>query len=451
MQCVRETMRAMEQRAVRAAWPLTAMTVALVALMVFLSAGREDAFDTALYGLLAVAEATVGALIVSRRGGHRVGWVLLAMGVLTGVWEALEGWGHYAADNDLRGGVVGDWVIQWSWIVDLALIGLLLLWFPTGRLPGRRWRAGVWGLGAGMVLAWVGQALNPAIGVDLRAGENPVGVDGLPADALFAAGTLLLLGGIGAGIASLVVRFRRSAQLQRQQLKWLALAAAVILVASALGAAFWSQSVLAQVGVAVTLPLLPGAVGVAILRYRLYDIDLVVNRTLVYGALTAILAGVYAGAVLLFQLVLSPSSDLAVAGSTLVVAALFRPLRARLQSAVDRRFFRRKYDAQATLQAFAARLRDQVTLDAVDAELRDVVAETMQPAHVSLWLRRAPVPARHLTDRRTTPAIAAATPTHAMRGSRSWSRVTASVTVTMVNSEPSTETTVRSPSRVAAA
>jgi hypothetical protein len=208
---------------------------------------------------------------------------------------------------------------------------------------------------------------------------------------------VVLIGATMASIASLVFRYRHGRYDERQQLKWLTYAAGLVgLTAIALAVVeatvSWDTTELSNSVVSGSLATVPLAIGVAILRYGLYDVDLVINRTLVYGALTATLAAAYLGTVLLLQLALSPlteQSDLAIAGSTLAVAALFRPARRRIQELVDRRFFRHKYDAALTLERFGARLRDEVDLDALGGDLRRVVSDTMQPAHVSLWLRGA--------------------------------------------------------------
>jgi hypothetical protein len=219
--------------------------------------------------------------------------------------------------------------------------------------------------------------------------DNPVGVEGLGLRALVDPSFLLCAAAALAAVASLVVRFRRSHGVERQQLKWVTTSGCLLIVSFALGGIL-TEVVSEPVGWACMLvgfSIMAVAVAIALLRYRLYDIDVVINRALVYGFLTATLAASYLASVLLLQLVLSPSSDLAIAASTLAVAALFRPARSRIQGLVDRRFYRRRYDAERTLQSFGARLRDEVALDALTAELRGVVADTMQPAHVSLWLR----------------------------------------------------------------
>jgi hypothetical protein len=251
-----------------------------------------------------------------------------------------------------------------------------------------------WLAGLAMGLLMVGYAFARGPLEDYPRVDNPVGIDGAPGDALevfqFIGFPFFALAAI-ASMASLVVRFRGSLGVERQQLKWMAAAAALVVAAWLLNA-FFDQVIGEDISLILPLTLLalPAAATIAILRYRLYDLGLVVNRTLVYGALTAALAGAYLGIVLLLQLALEPltsDSGLAIAGSTLAVAALFRPLRARIQELVDRRFYRRRYDAGRTVEGFSARLRDEVELDALSADLRDVVRETVQPAHVSLWLR----------------------------------------------------------------
>jgi hypothetical protein len=287
--------------------------------------------------------------------------------------------------------------VQWSWFGVVAILAIFLpLYFPTGRLLSPRWRPVLWLGIAFLSSAVVSNALQPGpmewlAGV--RPARNPVVY--LPAakpllDVIGVAG-LCLLPGVGGAIAALVVRFRRSRGIERQQLKWFTSAAALaplpFLVYEVAPGAF-------ALLLAVILPLMPISVGIAILRYRLYEIDRIINRTLVYGLLTAVLGLGYASAVLVFgQLFGGVTGDpptWAIAGATLAVAALFQPARRRIQTAVDRRFNRRKYNTATTIQAFSTRLRDQIDLDTLTTELLAVVDQTMQPTEASLWLRPSP-------------------------------------------------------------
>jgi hypothetical protein len=369
----------------RLPWVLLTLTGLLVLVMLSLSLGREPFSDTLLYGLLALTFATTGALVASRQQANPIGWVFCAFGVWGGLIETWEAFAYHS----LPTGGAGEWVISWSWICDLAVYSLIFLLFPTGRLVTRRWRAVIWLLVAGCILAIPGQALNPD-NTEFAGGSNPTAVDSVAVQVAFYAGIGLVLAGLIASVASLMIRYRRASGIERLQLKQFVFAGSVIIAVMVVAVPFYYDSAAVRLAVGVALAALPVAVGIAILRYRLYDIDVVVNRALVYGALTATLAGAYLGLVLLLQLALSPlteESDLAVAGSTLAVAALFRPARARIQALVDRRFFRRRYDAGQTLERFGVRLRDEVDLDALGGELRTVVGDAMQPAHVSLWLR----------------------------------------------------------------
>jgi hypothetical protein len=370
----------------RRALAMLGVTIGLLTVMVPLAAGREEALDTILYSTLPLTLAVVGALIASRHPENPIGWLFCGLGLWIAVAELAEAYGYRAAEHGLPAGLAGEWLIAWSWIVEIVAWVILILLFPDGRLPGRRWRLAIWTALAGAALVFVGQAFS-ADGRDFSSGRNPLGVDSPLVEAAWPLGTLLLVVALAAAVVVLVRRFHRARGVEREQLKWFAYAGVILAVVVCLAGVFWYESIVVQGMFAVAVNAMVLAVGVAILRHRLYDVDVVINRTVVYVALTATLAAAYVGSVLLLQLVLSPGSDLAIAASTLAVAALFRPARARIQSAVDRRFYRRKYDAQRTLEAFSARLRDQVELQALNAELDAVVQETLQPAHVSLWLR----------------------------------------------------------------
>jgi hypothetical protein len=359
----------------------------------------------ALVAVVTLAFPTVGLLIATRRPGNAIGWLFLVTGISAALEDVLLGYATYALLTEpgaLPAGAAAGVLADVMWVPTIVVgTTLLFLLFPDGSLPSPRWRALVW---FAVVLA-VGYAIGTVILPgqtyffdDVAGVVNPFGVEALraPAQVAVDAAGMLVLPTAVAGMVALGLRFRRSHGDERQQIKWLVYTAAVFAPLTPL-LVIMSESDVRVGGVLVSdvlftlaLTAIPVCVGVAILRHRLYDLDLVINRTLVYGALTAILAGAYFGCVLLFQLALSPLTEdngLGIAASTLAVAALFRPARARIQAAVDRRFYRRRYDAARTLEAFGARLRDELDLDALAADVRAVVRETVQPVHVSLWLR----------------------------------------------------------------
>jgi hypothetical protein len=387
--------------AVWLAWSIWALSVAFAGLgliFLFLNGTFEDLLNESLGidAALALAFPTVGAIIASRRPGNAVGWIFCAIGLCGGASIFFAQYGIYALvtnPDSLPAGVIATWIATWVWLPSVTLtITFLLLLFPHGRLLSPRWRPVAW-LAAAVTMA--GTALLAIVPWDLLnpgvPAQNPVGVESLgylgiaPPVPIFLIGipTTLL------SVASLVLRFRRSRGEERQQLKWFVYAG--VLIVGALFVPLLVPGAAASLLQLLVMPLLPVAVGVAIMRYRLYEIDLLINRTLVYGALTALLVAVYVGSVVLLQGALraltGQESQLAVVASTLAVAAIFNPLRRRIQSFVDRRFYRRKYDAAKTLEAFSAKLRDETDLDALSDDLTSVVRETMQPAHVSLWLR----------------------------------------------------------------
>jgi hypothetical protein len=348
--------------------------------------------------ILAVTFPLVGALIASRRPGNPLGWIFCVIGLSQGLVTAGWEYGTYAlrtAPGSVPGGALASWFGLWSWALGLGLlITFALLLFPDGRLPSPRWRPLAW-LSAVPIAIFCGPVA--AAGWPLRGPAllDPAGEPAAPPllELLGAvAFPLMLLCGV-ACLVALALRFRRSRGIERQQLKWFVFAGAVtvagVLLTEGLGVAEGSflDGVLALAGLAV-VPSIPVAAGIAILRHRLYDIDRLVNRTLVYGLLTGLLAGVYAaGALWLPRLLGAGRSELAVAASTLAVAAAFQPARRRVQALVDRRFDRARYDAARTVEAFSARLRDQVDLDSLAAELLAVVDRTVQPAGAWLWLR----------------------------------------------------------------
>jgi len=381
------------------AWSMLAVFVVSLVLAAILAVANStlDAASFAGLSLGFAAFMVVGALIVAHRPTNAIGWMFSATALLASTAGLAAEYATYTLvtrPGSLPGAILAAWYASWPWYpaIALALVFTPLL-FPTGRLLSPRWRPVAWLAGtataAFTVLAALQANLGP-VGDPLIA--NPIGVAGLenPEESTVGVALLVLLTVLMlVAFGSLVLRFRRSRGEERQQLKWFTYAAALLPL---FVLADFLPGAVGDLASAVPIVVLPVAAGIAILRYRLYDIDRLINRTLVYGLLTALLAGVYAGAVLilgqLFGGVARDPPSWAVAGATLAVAALFQPARRRIQAVVDRRFNRRKYNTAQTIEAFSARLRDQVDLDTLSAEVLAVVDQTMQPTTASLWLRQ---------------------------------------------------------------
>jgi hypothetical protein len=358
--------------------------------------------------VIAIGFSTVGVVITPRLPRlNPIGWLFCTIGLVGGVRLFAA---EYAIvtllaepgslPSMLPGGETLAWVSSWVWVLHLGLFVFLALLFPDGRPPSSRWRPLVWGSGVVVVAGTVSVALWPetARGFDLI--NHPLGTE-VATDVINPVQTIVYALGLIAA-ASLLVRLRGSKGVERQQVKWFTYAVAMLatsatlayVVSESMGVVWldWVRSVLVLASVVG----LPVAVGIAILRYHLYNIDLIINRTLVYGPLTAVLAGLYFGSIvvlqLLFRALTGEGSQLVVVASTLAIAALFNPLRRRIHGFIDRSFYRRKYDAVKTLEAFSAKLRDETDLDALSDDLVGVARGTMQPAHVSLWLRPDPAP-----------------------------------------------------------
>ncbi len=355
--------------------------------------------------LVSLSFATVGALVASRQPRNAIGWIFCALGVCNSLAAASQGYAIYALLTGpayLPGGAVANWLSSLlAGPIVFAMFALVLLLFPDGRPLSSSWRAVVW-LDLAAIALIFGFAFKPGpLDTSLLDADNPFGIKGAGAlfEALGIVGIFLALAAAATGAVSLVLRLRRSRGDERQQLKWFAFAGAVFCAAFATGPVLWSLPPSSGFGWIWTVLFLsavstiPAAAGVAILRYRLYDIDVIINRTLVYGAVTATLVLVYLGGVAAAQTAFrlltgqEQQPQLAVVASTLVIAALFNPLRRSLQAFVDRRFYRKKYDAARVLEAFSARLREETDFDTLSEDLANVARETVQPEFVSLWLR----------------------------------------------------------------
>jgi len=340
----------------------------------------------------------IGAVIVARQPRNAIGWIYCGVGLLVGLAALANGYAKYwlASGSGMKSlGETAAWFSSWAWIpLVLVPTSLLLLLFPDGRLLSPRWRPVAWGAGIGIV----GYTLNVALETgglgDFPQISNPYGVDSPLVGMVGFAGVILAGCSMVASTVSLVVRLRRAGSEQRQQIKWFAYGGVVVVVTIVAGGFVSIWSIPASILIiSVALLGLPVFTGIAILKYRLYEIDIIINRTLVYGSLTIMLAVLYFAGVVgtqyFFRAVTGQERlpQLAVVASTLAIAAMFNPLRRRIQSFIDRRFYRRKYDATKTLEAFSSKLRDETDLGTLSDNLISAVRETMQPEHVSLWLR----------------------------------------------------------------
>jgi len=386
-------------------WVLTMLGIVVIAWLDQLSrqAGRSDLAQLtpdAFVGpvLAAVSGTTVGAVLASRRPRHPVGWLLLVLGLslaLGGVAPAYAAYGLLARPGALPAAhaVARYWPI--TVVTAQTALSFVLLLTPTGSLPSPRWRwwARVTAAAAAILLVALAVARGPL--------DPQYQLLGGPFDLRGQGGLLLVVNQLAlafttlavvVGAASLVVRFRRAGGVERQQLRWVAWAAALAVLGAvvALGGVAVGATAVVTWTISACFAVLPVAIGAAILRYRLYDLDRIISRTLAYGLLTVLLGLGYAVVVLGLGQLLGRDSSLVVAAATLAVAAAFQPARRRVQAAVDRRFNRRRHDAALVIEGFAVRLRDQVDLDALHTELLAVVDQTMQPTQASLWLRLGP-------------------------------------------------------------
>jgi hypothetical protein len=398
------------------AWSLGTLWVVLLAPTLLLFTSNLFNPEVEVYGIWVqgifggVIYPAIGLFLVSRRPEHPIGWLFCAAGLIVGLDHFCGEYAIYtllAHPDSLPAGQAAAWVSSWVWVPFAALICFLVLLFPDGRLPSGRWRPFAWLVGIAVIVGVPMEALLPVPLCEVCPIENPFGIEGLESVAeLVHALVLVFWVGVLGGLAmvSLFLRFRRARGVEHQQIKWLVFTISVLYIGATLAyivyrapGAWWAWLV-GQSLLAVGFVGVPIAMGVAILRYRLYDIDILINRTLVYGLLTILLGAGYFATVgalqgigsLVFQVPIraltGQNSALATVAATLAMAALFNPLRRRIQSFIDRRFYRRKYDARETLEAFSAQLRNETDLDALGDDLVGVVRETMQPAHVSLWL-----------------------------------------------------------------
>ena len=332
-----------------------------------------------------VAAAVIGFVLASRRPENRIGWLFLVAGLALGLSDFSNQYALHALVADPGSWPAGRafaWLSNWTWVIPVVMLAFLLLLFPTGYVRSRRWRPAAWFIGAVFAFAavWLIIAATSLWAHPFTSSQGWAGLIGL----LFLMTAILISAALLVSVVALVVRFAKSSGEERLQLKWCAAAALLLVVVFV--ASVWVNSAVVNVLQSLAFVCLWTAIAMAVLKYRLYEIDQIISRTLAYAIVTGLLVGVYAGLVLLATQVLTIKSPVAVAGSTLVAAALFSPLRSRVQRAVDRRFNRERYDADQTMATFAARLKGAVDLDSVQNDLAEVVGQALEPAHVSVWI-----------------------------------------------------------------
>jgi hypothetical protein len=390
-----------------AVWVLGAPVALLVVVMIVVALATGDTSPTTTLAPFAgVLSITVGAVLATRLPTNKIGWLLWLGGMLIAITRITQGFADHGLTTDpgsVPGAIWFGWVNAWVGLPSVVSLPVFLpLLYPTGRLPSPRWRGVAIVAILGVVAGSLVDAFSPFQAGNYPPGiANPLAVGGAWADTMTTLGnlvSLMLFVALVLGLGSLVLRYRRAVGIERQQLKWFAFVGSIAVVAFIVAATDLGSTTgplatldnLAWLTGFGALALLPVAIGVAVLRYRLYEIDRLISRSISWAVLSAIVGGLFVGLILALQAVLAPvtgSNDLAVAGSTLFVFGLFAPIRRRVQHVVDRRFNRSRYDAEATVSAFAARLRDEVDLDALKREILATVTRAVEPRSASIWLR----------------------------------------------------------------
>lgn len=368
------------ERVRRLPWLLLAVTCVLVAVLIVLSLGREPLFDTVIFAVLPLILGLLGAFVASRHPGNPIGWILAGQGVWGALTEAFEG----ASYHDVAVADFGAWLIGWSWVVDMAAYAVILLLFPNGRLLSRKWRIAAGILILGLVLAVPGQAFsgfNP---------DNPFAIDNPVVETAFVIGIATLLASLLGAVLSVLLRFRRAAGVERQQLKLLLFAGGILVPMACVAVPFYYESVLVQVAIAVVLLFLPVAIGLAILRYRLYDIDIIISKTLVYGTLAAFITAVYVGIVVGVGSLIGAGDDpnlgLSIVATALIAVA-FQPFKSRVQRLANRLVYGKRSTPYEVLAEFSTKMAGSYAQDELLSQMASTLAEGTGAASAHVWVK----------------------------------------------------------------